>query len=72
MVSIFEENKNKFKKSKEFNLLLLFYFLKVSFMKSGKELRTNLKEIYYGFKADELKSLKEFRKFIFHKQSCAI
>ena len=58
MVSIFEENKNKFKKSKEFNLLLLFYFLKVSFMKSGKELRTNLKEIYYGFKADELKSLK--------------
>jgi hypothetical protein len=72
MTCIFEENKVKFKKSKEFNLLLLFYFLKISFLNNGRELRANLKEIYYGYKVDELRSLKEFRKFIFHKQSCAI
>lgn len=72
MVTIHEENKVKFRKSKEFNLLLLFYFLKISFLNNGKELRNNLKEIYYGFKTEELRSLKEFKKFIYHKGSCAI
>ncbi len=51
---------------------MLFYFLKVSFLHTGKDLKTNLKEIYYGFKIDELRSLKEFKKFIYHKSSCAV
>lgn len=46
--------------------------MKISFLNNGKELRNNLKEIYYGFKTDELRSLKEFKKFIYHKGSCAI
>lgn len=71
-MKIYEQNKIKFKKSKQFNLLLLFYFLKISFLNNGKELRNNLKEIYYGFKTDELRTLKEFKKFIYHKGSCAI
>jgi hypothetical protein len=33
----------KFKKSKEFNLLMLFYFVKVSFINNGKEIKENLK-----------------------------
>lgn len=72
MLRIYEENSGKFKKSKEFNLLMLFYFLKVSFLNNGKDIKANLKEIYYGFKLDELRSLKEFKKFIFHKSSCAV
>ena len=52
MIDIFEEFKVKFKKSKEFNLLLMFYFMKVSFLDNGGELRANLKEIYYGYKID--------------------
>jgi hypothetical protein len=69
---IFSENKSTFKKSKEFNLLLLFYFVKVGFLNNGKEMKQNLKELYYGYKEDELYSLKEFKKFIYHKRSCVI
>lgn len=46
--------------------------MKVSFLGNGNEIKENLKEIYYGYKEDELYSLKEFKKFIFHKRSCVI
>lgn len=38
-MEIFDQNKVRFKKSKEFNLLLLFYFIKVSFLNNGKEIK---------------------------------
>jgi hypothetical protein len=52
LMLIFEQNKVTFRKSKEFNLLFLFYFVKVSFLSNGKEIRENLKELYFGYKED--------------------
>jgi hypothetical protein len=58
IMQIYNENRLKFKKSKQFNLLILFYFTKISFLNNGRELKANLKEIYYGYKVDELQSIK--------------
>ena len=57
-MQIYHANRQQFRKSKHFNLLILFYFTRISFLSNGRDVKANLKEIYYGYKVDELHSIK--------------